>query len=253
MSMPPPGHETPQASSSLHLSSPEGTPLSREDANARDVSRKADVAAKYEFKSVKALRGRQSSAKAKWQSQGWELVSEDRGPLRTELNFRRVKPKMIGDYVLSALAGLKRLQPRTRSTFVVAGALLLIAGSVGLAVGTRSDGANAEPTTAQKPALTAPPAEPTTPITVEELLDEAEQSNTTKPSDRRAKTRARARAKARARARAKRRERAIAQERRRNTAQLLSGVTCAQLGQSDVLVTPGVEIDGDGDGVGCES
>jgi hypothetical protein len=233
MSMPPPGHETPRASSPPLPFTQQGTAISREDANAQNVSRQAGDDVQYEVKSVKALRGRESSAKAKWQSQGWELVSENRGTLRTELSFRRAKPKMIGDYLLSALAGLKRLPPKTRSVLVASGALILVAGSVGFAVGTRSDGDTADPTA--------------TPIKVEALLDDAE------PSERRAKARARARAKARARARVKRRERALERERQRNTALLQAGVTCAELGQSDIAVTPGVDIDADGDGVGCES
>ena len=241
MSTPPPGH-------------PQGAPLSHEDAQAQNGNRRADDHVQYEFKLVKALRGRESSAKAKWQRQGWELVSENPGALRTELNFRRAKPKMIGDYLLGVVSGLRRLQPKTQSVLVASGALILVAGSVGFAVGTRSGGDPAPPTAAQNAALTAPPAEPTvTPTTVDELLDDAGSSTTSKPSERRAKARARARAKARARAREKRRERALDQERRHNTAQLQSGVTCAELGQSDVEVTPGAEIDGDGDGVGCES
>ena len=39
--------------------------------------------------------------KAKWTKQGWEFVSENRGTVRTELNFRRVKPKTFGARVLS--------------------------------------------------------------------------------------------------------------------------------------------------------
>ena len=81
MSTPPPGH-------------PQGAPLSHEDAQAQNGNRRADDHVQYEFKLVKALRGRESSAKAKWQRQGWELVSENPGALRTELNFRRAKPKM---------------------------------------------------------------------------------------------------------------------------------------------------------------
>jgi hypothetical protein len=225
MSMPPPGYETPQAS-----------PPS------------ADDNVQYEFKLVKALRGRESSARAKWQRQGWELVSENRGTLRTELNFRRAKPKLIGDYLLSFVASVRRLQPKTFVLFASC-ALILVAGSIGFAVGTQSGGDTADPSAAQSAASTTPPAEPA----VTRLLDDAEPSETSKPSERRAKARARARAKARARAREKRRERALERERQRNTAQLLSGVTCAELGETDILVTPGAEIDGDRDGVGCES
>jgi hypothetical protein len=210
ISIPPPGHETPEA-----------------DDNVQ-----------YEFKLVKALRGRESNAKAKWQREGWELVSENRGTLRTELNFRRAKPKMIGDYLLSFVAGFRRMQPKTLVLFASC-ALILVAGSIGFAVGTQSGGDTAEPTVTR--------------ITDDERVDDAEPSETSTPSERRATARARARAKARARARVKRRERALAQERRRNTALLQSGRTCAELGVSDILVTPGAEIDGDRDGVGCES
>src|SRR3954462_12826913 len=58
-------------------------------------NRHADDTVQYEFKSVQTLRGRKDSTRAKWQNQGWEFVSEDRGKLRTELNFRRVKPKAL--------------------------------------------------------------------------------------------------------------------------------------------------------------
>src|SRR5215210_2755708 len=102
MSIPPPGSETPQASPPLPpLPAPQGTPLSHEDANDH---------VQYEPKSVQTLRGRESSAKAKWHNQGWELVSENRGTLRTQLNFRRVKPKTFGAHLLSTIATFGRMQ-----------------------------------------------------------------------------------------------------------------------------------------------
>jgi hypothetical protein len=255
MSMPPPGHETPQASPPPpRPPAPHGALLSHEDAKAQDGSRQADNNVQYEFKLVTALRGRESSAKAKWQRQGWEFVSENRGTLRTELNFRRAKPKMIGDYLLSFVASFRRKQPKTQFVLVASCAVILVAGIIGIVVGSQSGGDTADPSALQSAASTTPPAEPTvTRITDDELLDDAEPSETSKPSERRAKARARARAKARARARVKRRERAVEQERQRNTALLQEGVTCAELGESDIVVTPGAEIDADGDGVGCES
>jgi hypothetical protein len=135
-------------------------------------SRQADDDVQYEFKSVQALRGRESSAKAKWQDQGWEFVSENRGTLRTELNFRRVKPKTFGAYFLSFVAAFRRLQPKTQSVLVAAGALILVAGIIGIVVGTQSGGDTPNPSAAQTTASTAPPAEPTiTGITVDELVD----------------------------------------------------------------------------------
>lgn len=148
-------------------------------------SRQADDDVQYEFKSVQALRGRESSAKAKWQDQGWEFVSENRGTLRTELNFRRVKPKTFGAYLLSIVATFRRLQPKTQLVLVASSALILVAGIIGIVVGTQSGGDAPRPSAAQTAALTtpaaespgtaaltAPPAESTvTDITVDELLD----------------------------------------------------------------------------------
>ncbi len=125
---------------------------------------------RYEFKSVQALRGRESSAKAKWQHQGWEFVSENRGTLRAELNFRRVKPKTFGAYLLSFVATVRRLQPKTLLPLVALGALILVAGIIGIVAGSGGDTPN--PGAARAMPSTAPPAEPTvTDITVDELVD----------------------------------------------------------------------------------
>jgi hypothetical protein len=173
MSIPPPGYETPQASPPPPPPpAPQGAPLSHEDAKAQNGSRQADDNVQYEFKSVQALRGRESSAKAKWQDEGWEFVSEHRGTLRTELNFRRVKPKTFGAYLLSIVATFRRMQPKTQFVVVASGALILAAGITGIVVGTQSGGDTPKPSAAQSTASTAPPAEPTvTDITVDELVD----------------------------------------------------------------------------------
>jgi hypothetical protein len=132
----------------------------------------SDDDVQYEFKSVQALRGRESSAKAKWQDQGWEFVSENRGTLRTELNFRRVKPKTFGAYLLSFVAAFRRLQPKTQLVLVASCALILVAGISGIVVGTQGGGDTPNPSAAQTTASTAPPAEQTvTGITVDELVD----------------------------------------------------------------------------------
>jgi hypothetical protein len=99
----------------------------------------------YEFKSVQALRGRESSAKAKWQDQGWEFVSENRGTLRTELNFRRVKAKTFGAHLLSSVATFRRMQPKTQLVLVAFCALVLVAGIIGIVVGTQSGGGTLSP------------------------------------------------------------------------------------------------------------
>jgi hypothetical protein len=247
---------------------PPGYPTDETDPGSGD--RQADDNVQYEFKSVQALRGRASSAKAKWQDQGWELVSENRGALRTELNFRRVKPKTFGDYLLSFAAAFRRLQPKRQLALAASCALILVAGIVGIVAGSQGGGETPSPGAAQTTASTAPPAEPTaaptttptpapTPSAAQRRRatrlrkEAAARERVRERAERRAKARARARVRARARARAERREQALQQERRRNTAQLQSGVTCAEIGDTDIPVEPGVDIDGDGDGIGCES
>ena len=162
MSIPPPGYETPQASPPPSPPpAPQGAPLSHEDAKAQNGSRQAYDHAQYELKSVQALRGRESSAKAKWHNQGWEFVSENRGTLRTELNFRRVKPKTFGAHLLSTVATFRRTQPKTRFVLVASCALILVAAITGIVVVTQSGGDTPKPGAAQPTASTAPPAEPT--------------------------------------------------------------------------------------------
>ena len=136
-------------------------PLDHKEAKTQAGSRKADDHVQHEFKSVQALRGRESSAKAKWQDQGWEFVSENRGTLRTELNFRRVKPKTVGAYLLSFVATLRRSQPKTQLVLVASCALILAAGTIGIVVGTQGGSDTPNPSAAQTTASTAPPAEPT--------------------------------------------------------------------------------------------
>jgi Protein of unknown function (DUF1524)/Excalibur calcium-binding domain len=111
-------------------------------------SRQADDNVQYEFKSVHALRGRERRAKAKWHDQGWEFVSENRGTLRTELNFRRVKPKTFGAHLLSFVATFRRLRPKTQ-VLVASGALILVPGIIGIVAGTQGGGDKPNPSAAQ--------------------------------------------------------------------------------------------------------
>jgi hypothetical protein len=155
---------------------PPGYPTDETDPGPGN--RQADDTVQHEFKSVQALRGRENSAKAKWRNQGWEFVSENRGTLRTELNFRRVKPRTLGSHLLSMVATFRRPQPKTRLILVASCALVLVAGMIGVVVGTQSGAHTPNPSAAQTTASTAPPAEQTvTRITVDELLDKLNSAN----------------------------------------------------------------------------
>jgi hypothetical protein len=240
---------------------PPGYPTDETDPGSG--SRQPDDNVQYEFKSVQTLRARAGSAKAKWQNQGWEFVSENRGTVRTELNFRRAKPKTFGAYLLSFVAAFRRLQPKTQLALVASSALILVAGIIGMVVGTQSGGEAPNPSAAQ----TTPPAEPTvTDSTADEVLDAAEPSETSKPSELRAKARAHARAKARARTRKERREAATATpppattaERRSANGRAFTNCDAARAAGAAPLQrgTPDYEantdLDRDGDGIACES
>jgi hypothetical protein len=65
----------------------------------------ADDAPKYEYKSVRAIRGTEGRTIAKWVKEGWELDAQSQGSmLRTDLTFRRAKAKAAPWRVL-AVAG----------------------------------------------------------------------------------------------------------------------------------------------------
>src|SRR4051795_5110017 len=122
---------------------PPGYPTDETDPGSG--SRQADDNVQYGFKSVQTLRARAGSAKAKRQNQGWEFVSENRGTLRTELNFRRAKPKTFGTHLLSFVATFRRLQPKTQLVLVATCALILVASTIGIVVGTQSAGDTPNP------------------------------------------------------------------------------------------------------------
>ncbi|HWU30030.1 MAG TPA: DUF4839 domain-containing protein [Microbacterium sp.] len=60
------------------------------DADARPEAETA----KYETRNVQTVRGTEKLMISKWEKDGWELVTQNAGKLRTELVFRRPKPKV---------------------------------------------------------------------------------------------------------------------------------------------------------------
>lgn len=54
----------------------------------------ADANVKYQHKIVQAIRGTEARSISKWESQGWELVDQTPGKLRTTLSFRKPAPKV---------------------------------------------------------------------------------------------------------------------------------------------------------------
>lgn len=52
-----------------------------------------DTEITYETKTVRAVRGMESRTIEKWESEGWEVVSQVPAKIRTEITFRRPAPK----------------------------------------------------------------------------------------------------------------------------------------------------------------
>lgn len=87
----------------------------------------------YESKSVLTIRGMEARNIAKLEKEGWEFVSQNPAPLmRTELTFRRIKPKhpvlIWAAAVKASLAHTKTKQPRL--FWGVGADLVLIIGAI---------------------------------------------------------------------------------------------------------------------------
>ncbi|WDH78197.1 DUF4839 domain-containing protein [Microbacterium esteraromaticum] len=62
------------------------------DSDVRGGTESATEAVKYETRSAQTVRGTEKLMISKWEKDGWELVTQNTGKLRTELVFRRPKP-----------------------------------------------------------------------------------------------------------------------------------------------------------------
>lgn len=145
---------------SLEHETPEASPI-----------HSAASTAQYEVKCVQALRGRESNVTAKWHAQGWELVSMNRGTLRTELHFRRVKRKTLAAHLEGAVATIRRKRPRVQPALLVSCALLLVMGGLALVAGSQTGSDTTEPGVAPSTASVAPTADQTiADVTVDELV-----------------------------------------------------------------------------------
>ncbi|MEV8172671.1 DUF4839 domain-containing protein [Microbacterium sp. NPDC077486] len=68
--------------------------MTNTDAPSEAVAATAPKTVKYETKTVQTVRGTEKLMVAKWEKDGWELVTQNPGKLRTELVFRRPKPPL---------------------------------------------------------------------------------------------------------------------------------------------------------------
>lgn len=150
----------------------------------------------YLFSIVKVIRGRESKKIAEMQTQGWELVSETAGTLRSELKFRRVRPKGLSSYIAQGFATFRRLESRTQLRILAGvGVLVLIVIVAGIVAGANGKDATPTASPTASPRTTAPATPSETPseqgseqpsppstltptnITVDALLDKLNAAN----------------------------------------------------------------------------
>lgn len=96
---------------------------------------------KYKTMSVRAIRGLETRTIAKWQKEGWELVSQSTGKIQTEIHFRQLKdPKALRKGIL-----------------LVGGAVVLLAAIIGTGIALSPSGPEEETPGAPETAQVAPP------------------------------------------------------------------------------------------------
>lgn len=119
----------------------------------------------FQTSSTTVVRGFESRTIAKWEADGWELVEQKQGTLRTELTFRRQKRKAS-----------------TTQIAIGAAVAVVIAAVLGVGAlldrdddGTPAAAPTVSATAAAEPELadTEPSAEPTEETAVDEAVDEA--------------------------------------------------------------------------------
>ncbi len=104
-----------------------------------------DTEITYETKTVRAVRGMESRTIEKCEGEGWEVISQATGTIRTEITFRRPAPRS------------------RRLALIVGGSLLALALITVLAIGLVSEKSNApaesaSPAPSEAPALSEQPS-----------------------------------------------------------------------------------------------
>ncbi|WP_116450200.1 hypothetical protein [Blastococcus litoris] len=126
-----------------------------DDIDSRSAQPTAGDDVQYEFTTARALRGLEARTIAKWARDGWELHTRDVGTVRTELTFRRVKPKnpwqQFVAFVAAHWSAFGRLTSTTQQFALAAAGALVVLVLVGAVVtagvlGSGSTQAAAAPT-----------------------------------------------------------------------------------------------------------
>jgi hypothetical protein len=142
-----------------------------DESDSRSAQPTAGDDVRYEYTSARALRGTEARTIAKAAKDGWELDSQTQGTLRTELTFRRVKPKNAWQLCVAFFAAHWSAFGRLKSTtqqfaLAAAGGMVVLALVVAVVVASRPGGSTPQATTAptevapsEQPSETPPSAE----------------------------------------------------------------------------------------------
>lgn len=103
----------------------------------------AHASPQFEDRVVKVVRGREANTKAKMEAEGWEFVSQDTATLRTEMTFRRARPKSPLAYLTGGWAKFRTLPPKVQAATAGAAGFAVVALILGVAVS--SNGAESNP------------------------------------------------------------------------------------------------------------
>jgi hypothetical protein len=158
--------------------------VSTSDESGPGQQNPASAEVKYEFLDVRSVRGMEARTIAKKEQEGWELVSQGPGPmLRTNLRFRRPRPKTVGSWFLGKWEAFRALPATQQVKIAGAAAVVLVVLAV---IGSFTGGDDSDPV-AKKPVAAVetskkPTAKATTEPTPEVTTPKPSPTSTPKPT-----------------------------------------------------------------------
>ena len=117
----------------------------------------ADEDVQYVFHSVKAVRGIEAKSIAKWEADGWELVMQKPGKLRTEITFRKPKKASALARMWHTFRGLPAMLQMG-----LTGGLVLLVVILAVVISLSGDGTSTPAASKTTEAAATPSSQPST-------------------------------------------------------------------------------------------
>lgn len=149
----------------------------------------ADNEVRYIFHVTKAIRGMESRKRAEEEKRGWEFVSQTQGTLRTEMTFRRPKPKnpldQLGKFIAMSWATFRGLKPSTqRRAFGVSGGVVALLVVIVVIASVSGGDVDSQPIASPTETSSAAPSESPSEEPSKEPSKEPTEESTQEPSKR---------------------------------------------------------------------